>query len=81
MHSTYSFTKSNSKTLNIFEEAVLDDFFTSNPQDCFFKCTVNLLCIGQNIYQMQNNVYRCIMFTITDHVITKEQNLVRTLVN
>ena len=73
-----------SKMASLFKvgEKVLEDFFTFSSENCFHKCEVNSLCIGQDIYLISSNVYRCILFTITDNFLAnKEQAMTETLVS
>ena len=72
---SYALTNTGLSTSQRLSGKVLQDFFTSNPQDCFDRCDANSLCIGQDIHQIVNNVYRCLLLTVSDKFITEQQQI------
>ena len=53
------------ENVHSLDEQVLDEFQTSSAEECFKTCADNALCIGENVYQLEINRYRCVLITLT----------------
>ena len=61
-------------------EQKLREFLTYDIQSCFEQCKSDPLCVGQNIFQLPENVYKCELITmgkgITSRLAAHQQALV-----
>ena len=50
------------------EEKILEEFITSQFQQCFIKCRNEPLCIGQSIINLPHNLFNCKLITLEKSV-------------
>ena len=49
-------------------EKIIEEFVTSQYQQCFIRCRNDPLCLGQNIVALPNKLFNCKLFTLEEHV-------------